>query len=410
MGRFLFTTIFMNDLGVPSRSLPIALELKRRGHEMAFCNPLPAPSKLLEKAGVRNLSIEMGAPPTVVAPETPECWNLDHLGSMFGLLDEVFVGNCVRAFINVINDFEADVVVDSFEPTACIAARATGKPLATIIQADLHPNSKGFIWWKDKPDETPSPVATVNAVLSNHGLEPVSSSSDLVVGDLTLCAGTPETDPVPNAPDVVHIGPMFVSQAQAPLPAWIDEFAGDKPLVWVYCGNPRYRIFPDTTGAGDSIEVLRAAFAALADQNLGVIVTAGFQERPEELPPLPGNFRDADYLPGLSQARRCDLVVHHGGHGSCMTGAFAGTPALIVPTMTERESNARRLASLGVAELQIPVVDEINEKRVSSAAFGETVQTMLADSSYRTNAEALSRRMGEYGGPGEIAERIEALL
>ncbi len=103
-------------------------------------------------------------------------------------------------------------------------------------------------------------------------------------------------------------------------------------------------------------------------------------------------------------------MVHHGGHGSCMTGAFAGTPALIVPTMTERESNARRLASLGVAELQIPVVDEINEKRVSSAAFGETVQTMLADSSYRTNAEALSRRMGEYGGPGEIAERIEALL
>ena len=63
---------------------------------------------------------------------------------------------------------------------------------------------------------------------------------------------------------------------------------------------------------------------------------------------------------------------------------------MIVPTYSERESNARRLASLGVAELQIPVVDETGEKKVSGAAFAETVQAMLAGSSYRTKAEALS--------------------
>jgi UDP:flavonoid glycosyltransferase YjiC (YdhE family) len=102
--------------------------------------------------------------------------------------------------------------------------------------------------------------------------------------------------------------------------------------------------------------------------------------------------------------------VHHGGHGSCMSAAFAGTPAVIIPTMAERESNARRMASLGVAELQIPVVDENGEKNISSAAFGESVRTMLADSSSRTKAEALSKRMGEYRGPGAIAERIEELL
>jgi len=408
MGRFLFTTILMNDLGVPTRSLPIAQELQKRGHEVAFCNPLPAPSRLLEEAGVSNMPIEMIAPPTVLPPMTHEFWDFDHAMNTLGHLDEEFVVDCVQAFVNVINAFEADVVVDSWVPTACIAARACGKPLATIIQADMHPTNKGFIWWKEKPEDIPSPVAALNAVLSSHDLEPISSSSDLLVGDLTLCAGTPETDPVPGAPDVVHIGPMFSSQMQVPLPAWIDEFASDKPLVWVYCGNPRYP--PIMAGAADSIVVLRAAYEALADQDLGVIVTAGFQERPEEIPPLPGNFREADFLPGLSLARRCDLVVHHGGHGSCMTGAYAGTPALIVPTMSERESNARRLASLGVAELQIPVVDKTGEKRVSIAAFGETVRTMLANSSYRTKAEALSKRMGKYGGPRAIAERIESLL
>ncbi len=46
MARFLFTTILADDLGVPTRSMPIALELKRRGHDVAFCNPLNAPAKL----------------------------------------------------------------------------------------------------------------------------------------------------------------------------------------------------------------------------------------------------------------------------------------------------------------------------------------------------------------------------
>ena len=65
MARFLFSTILLNDLGVPSRSLPIALELKRRGHTVAFCNPLDAPAKLIERAGLDNLSLDVSTRPTV---------------------------------------------------------------------------------------------------------------------------------------------------------------------------------------------------------------------------------------------------------------------------------------------------------------------------------------------------------
>ena len=122
MGRFLFTTILLNDLGVPTRSMPIALELKKRGHEVAFCNPMPAPSRFIEEAGVSNLPIEMSTrPPTVLAPMSPEFRNLDEMMNMFGHLDEQFVEGGVQTFTKVINDFAADVVVDSFMPTACIS-------------------------------------------------------------------------------------------------------------------------------------------------------------------------------------------------------------------------------------------------------------------------------------------------
>jgi len=46
---------------------------------------------------------------------------------------------------------------------------------------------------------------------------------------------------------------------------------------------------------------------------------------------LPPNFYYASYVPGLAMAERSDLLIHHGGYGSCQTGLYAGTPAVIIP-------------------------------------------------------------------------------
>jgi UDP:flavonoid glycosyltransferase YjiC (YdhE family) len=51
-------------------------------------------------------------------------------------------------------------------------------------------------------------------------------------------------------------------------------------------------------------------------------------------------------------AERSDLLIHHGGYGSCQTGRLCGKPAAIVPTYAERERNPRRVAALGAAALE----------------------------------------------------------
>jgi hypothetical protein len=48
----LLTTLPTNDLGLVTRSLPIARELVARGHEVAFSNPARAPSKLIAEERV----------------------------------------------------------------------------------------------------------------------------------------------------------------------------------------------------------------------------------------------------------------------------------------------------------------------------------------------------------------------
>lgn len=410
MSRFLMTTHWSQDIGHPVSVLPIAEELRRRGHEVAFCNPHSVPGAIIEEAGFPNLKPAFRGTSTPkrpkMAPGTIEVWDVDHAASLAGYLNQGIVRQHVEIHAQLIQDFDADVVVDSFDLASCIAARLLRKPLATVILADLHPANPGYIWWKEKPHDTPTVTPTLNAVLASLDLAPIRRASDLLVGDLTFVVGTPETDPVPAGTDVFHLGHMLYRQTETELPAWVDEFAGERPLIWVYFGNPCYR---DFVKWANSIVVLEAVVEGLADHQARVLITSGFQKWPANRQPLPESFRQVPFLPGIALARRSTLMIHHGGHGSCLTGAVSGTPAVIIPTFSERESNARRVASLGIAEILLPTVDAQGDKHLSGALLREKVDAMLTDPAWTENARKLSQKMQVSGRLERAVDRIEQL-
>jgi hypothetical protein len=78
MAKFLFTMLPANDLGLPTRLLPIARVLADRGHEVAVFIPAPAPAKLIEETGLKNLPMPARDSPPMsgdfvqlsLAPET----------------------------------------------------------------------------------------------------------------------------------------------------------------------------------------------------------------------------------------------------------------------------------------------------------------------------------------------------
>jgi UDP:flavonoid glycosyltransferase YjiC (YdhE family) len=128
---------------------------------------------------------------------------------------------------------------------------------------------------------------------------------------------------------------------------------------------------------------------------------------PGEFGTLPPNFRHAAYLPGQAMAKRADLIIHHGGHSSVMTGLAAGTPAVIIPTITERESNARRVVALGAGEIAMPTDTADGEKHVYVKDFRAKVERVMNEPSYRQRAEAVAASMRHYGGAQEAAGRVE---
>src|SRR5260221_14771336 len=124
-----------------------------------------------------------------------------------------------------------------------------------------------------------------------------------------------------------------------------------------------------------------ASIAALRDEDVQVVLTTGHHALPQEMLPLPANFRHEAYLPGLAMAEQADLLIHHGGYGSCQTGLFMGKPAVIIPTYAERESNARRMVALGAAAL-VAVEHDRGKERVSVESLRGTVRRVLTDSSF----------------------------
>lgn len=442
MTTFLFTTLPTNDLGLLTRSLPIARELSEHGHKVRFCSPASAPSRLIADAGFENLLprhalfdlmatdqnlrglvalIASGrwrrrhrslyrflrelipALPFKAAPKTSEVWNMNQAGALMGMLNEGFVRANVESLKELIVASEANVVVDYWNPFAVIAARSAGKPLVTVIQSDAHPNSNGFIWWKPPPENLSSPVTVVNRVLAHHGLACIRKLEELCVGDLTLVVGTPETDPLPSRSNVTYIGPILWQKQGAELPDWIRGRNRQRPLIWVYSGNPRYASGGE---ALDSAVVLQATIAALGGEDMQVVLTTGHHALPKGMLPLPANFRHEPYLPGLAMAEQSDLLIHHGGYGSCQTGLFMGKPAVIIPTFSERESNARRVASLG-AGLIVPVEIVSGKKHVSPKATREAVRQVLTCPCFTENAKRVSERLRQYGGAPAAARLIE---
>jgi len=429
-----------NDLGLLTRSLPIARELGRRGHDVTFCSPARAPSALISESGFDNLvpaeplysvvSGDLGLATlrrAIVSRHLPRnvrilrtllrqisshgttrIWDVDHFMYLFGMGNEGFTRAAVHALGGVIDRCNPDAVVDFLNPFACIAARWRRLPLVTVIQADMHPESDGLIWWETPPDDAyPSPVPATNAVLAELGLLQVESTGDLLCGDPTLVVGMPETDPLPSSAEVTYIGPILWQDRNPGLPSWIEDLDGDRPVIWLYPGNLEY--LRGSTTWGDSAVVLEACIEALGGEAVQVVLTTGYHLIPARFAALPPNFRHEAYLPGLAMAERCDLMIHHGGYGSCQTGLATGTPALIIPTFSERESNARRIAAEGAGDYLVPSSDSSGRlKRLDAGELRAKVFRMLSDPSYAENARRMRGTMATFGGEAAAADLIES--
>lgn len=426
-----------NDLGLVVRALPVAAELKKRGYQVLLSHPSPAGRQTIEAAGFDNLlpthllyDFAYGAPKSLWStvlhhggpvrfvydlmhsypyrrlPDQAEIWNTDHAAAIMGLLNSGYIESQVIAYQKVILKSKCDLVIDFWNPFSCIAAKSLGIPLATINQADALPGSRGFIWWKQPDRRQRSVVPALNQVLQKFKLHPINAMEEIFVGDCTLVTGMPETDPLPSSTHFQYVGDLLWNHPGKKLEPWLEYLSSASQVIWLYPGNPTYgglsRIF-------DSLPMLTTCIEALGHLSEPVVLSMGHHQLPRSLGKLPDNFYAFPFLPGLAMAKKCSVMIHHGGYGSCQTSLLGGAPSLILPTLSERESNARRLVQLGAGELVLPVVRN-HQPHFDPEEVIQKVRRIIATPAYRQRARELGAQLVSYGGPVKAVDILEETL
>ena len=76
---------------------------------------------------------------------------------------------------------------------------------------------------------------------------------------------------------------------------------------------------------------------------------------------------------------------------------------MIIPTFSERESNARRIASLGAGEFVLPQTGSEGRKRIDLQDFQAKVMQVLSNVAYLENAKRYSEILRSCGGAEKAA-------
>jgi MGT family glycosyltransferase len=176
---------------------------------------------------------------------------------------------------------------------------------------------------------------------------------------------------------------------------WLDGITTERP--WVH-------VTESTMASGDPF-LLRTAIAALADEPVEVIITTGEQRDIDLLGggPRPANVHIARWLSHGALLARCSALVTLGGKSTVLAAAEAGVPVVLVPTTWDKPDNARRVTEAGAGI-------RLSARKLDAEQLRAAVRQVLYEPRYREAARRLADGLAAAPGPPRAAELLERLV
>lgn len=396
MGKVLWFNI--PAYGHINPTLPVAAELRRRGHEVTYyCTDDTRAS--IERSGARFAGYPAGAPTMrEIADGTKR---LVHPGA--GLLS---ASRELAPFAEAEIQREAPdlVVFDQMAVWAGIASRRTGTPAAAtfpMLVLGGSPLQLGFrntARWVLTGRLSHRAIERQRARLSEIlGADAVRHPLFPLVADTNIVFVSPELHPASSVVDgrFALVGPSLDERTREAVD-WTAP-PGNGPLVYVSLG----------TFNKASLRFYREVFAAFRDHPGRFVLYAGADLDLSPLAPFPANFVVSSDVPQLRILEESDAFVTHGGMGSVQEGLYHGVPQIIVPQQLEQLINGRRVAELGAG---VVLGDQPPYGRVKAAALRRALDQVLADDAFRRRAKHLGADARAAGGYARAADELERML
>jgi UDP:flavonoid glycosyltransferase YjiC (YdhE family) len=338
MSRFLLTWELGMNLGHLARLLPIACQLKARGHSVVVAvREIPAAAAILGPAGI----------PFIQAPHLPHGLPLPDRASGYadillsqGWSDPQVLWGLAQSWHNLLRMVRPDALVLDYSPTAALAAKIAAIPTAMIGNGfelppalDPLPPFPGFSWATAEKAAASERIAVdhANQAMRRFKRPPLRSLSDLFEDATTLFVTLPELD---------HYGARATGRYFGPLLGALRS----REVNWP-AGSARLFacLRPDTNHVDLILQTLRDSGCAV------VCFAPGFT--PPRLERSAGeNLRFTSQPVDLDRlAADADACVSYGAEGTMAKFLLAGVPQLISPWHVEAHMAARRIEALGAA-------------------------------------------------------------
>ncbi len=240
----------------------------------------------------------------------------------------------------------------------------------------------------------------LSASLKAHGLPPVDTPFQLLVGDEILVADIPEFAP-PDLPSNYRlVGPLMWAGWERPAP-WPAEDE-TRPLIYVTMGS-----------TAEAQAALVTIIDGLRDAPYSVVISTGSLSLPSDLP-MPSHIRVFSVVPGATVVRRSRMVFHHGGHETLMQALAAGVPSLMMPMNPDQVLVAQQAQALGVGHSLRQPGDLLFGAsilgRLTPTQVRHEVDRLVADQECQMICSTLKRRIEAGDGASLAAQILEEVV
>jgi UDP:flavonoid glycosyltransferase YjiC (YdhE family) len=387
--RYLFCT--PNAVGLLGPSLTIALELRRRGHEVAFATGRSV-QPLLEQAGLER--IPYGATDS-------DSFDARNVWKMPEAIRQV------RHTEYASQRFAPDVLVGQALTWGTMAYGVHAKlPLAIVGQA-------GYIWATDPVlpfYQTYAPVFIehvreryegalrmykTSCQVFNMRCPDVPYSRTPLIGDLYLLQSLPELESYPDLlpPNVTLVGdctwnPERIDQD---LQIWLDETrAANIPLVYLQLG----RVLGTT-------EYVQYLIKTLGRMPVRIVASLGGASK--VVTALPENFFVHEQVMQGQVLPYASAVICSGTSTNVLGAVSAGRPLLIITGNIEEPTDlAVRCANAGFGLY-------LDQHGATQEAVQTSVQALLGEERLKIAARKVQQAFAAVDGPSVAASRLEEL-
>ena len=218
---------------------------------------------------------------------------------------------------------------------------------------------------------------------------PVKSVLDLIQNDQnthTIVYTSPEFQPCAESfsDKYAFVGPSV-------RPAREQVTKTHEKLVYISMG----------TVVNDRLALYCNCIAALAGEDVQVILSVGEQVDIAALGPLPENVSVYPKVDQIAVLEKADVFLSHCGMNSASESLYFGVPLLCYPQTKEQGGVAARVTALG-AGLML--------ENPSVSCIKAAVKLLLSDTKIKENAEKIAQSFRRCTGPIAAADKIEQVI